>query len=152
ETPNPDSIDFDEPHQFQTHTPAQPARYAAPGPDSVDFDEPHAFAGADTNDDLESALSTLDVDLDRLADPPGHARAKPRASRPLPGMPPERLDPPTVRPTGDDLRAKPVARNVTPRAGVKSPSKAPAPPTKRPTRELPDDDDDGGVLIDFDDD
>lgn len=132
-----EALEFDEPHQFQSHTPAQPeprrrsSRYPTPNPESIDFDEPHAFARQDENDDLESALSTLDVDLDHLEIPPEKRRraTRERESRPLPGMPPARaqIDPPTVRPTGEDLQR--IAR----KPAVK-------------------DDDDDGVLIDFDDD
>ena len=223
-----EALEFDEPHQFATQTPApptprpasrgagaysrqrspskpqraQPANFEA-REDSVDFDEPHGFVdrsgrgnypddhggrdGRDISgysapldpsrldaeltpppagepaDDLESALSTLDVDLDHLEVPLQHRSRRPRAerssdrgSRPLPGMPPERSpsEPPAASPV-----ARPVPRptaHTTPRPAAKRPSAAPPAvpvaakrPTALPPRATSEDD---GVIIDFDDD
>ncbi|HEX7700896.1 MAG TPA: hypothetical protein VF403_09245, partial [Kofleriaceae bacterium] len=133
--------------------------------DPIDFDEPHAFvggAGDQSLDSLESALSTLDVDLDHLEVPPQQRTRQPRAqrasdrgSRPLPGMPPERspLDPPTVKPVGEEPRPRTTGRNVVakpPAPVAKRPTAAPPIPTKKPTPRAASEDD--GVLIDFDDD
>ena len=175
ETPGLDeALEFDEPHQFATNTPAPPMSRSPAGTrqrppshqrlasragsphqddrrseDPIDFDEPHAFVGGareQSLDSLESALSTLDVDLDHLEVPPQQRTRQPRAqrasdrgSRPLPGMPPERspLDPPT----GRNVVAKPVTKTV--------PTPAPAAPRPTVPRAASEDD---GVLIDFDDD
>jgi len=171
ETPGLDeALEFDEPHQFATQTPAPPTprsvvsrAYAssqpAPPEDSVDFDEPHGFVAGEPTDDLESALSTLDVDLDHLEVPraqrtrlPRARRASDRGSRPLPGMPPERApgDPPTGRtPRPARQPSAPPARVTAKRQSVAPP--VPATP-KRPAVPRAASEDDGGVLIDFDDD
>jgi hypothetical protein len=170
ETPGLDeALEFDEPHQFATQTPAPPTprstvarAYADAQPEdrpsdgAIDFDEPHGFA---PRDDLESALSTLDVDLDHLEVPrpqrtrlPRARRASDRGSRPLPGMPPERApgDPPTGRST-----ARPTRQPSAPPARVTAKRQSVAPPVptaaKRPTAPRAASEDDG-VLIDFDDD
>ncbi len=186
------ALEFDDPHQFTTQTPARPesrvrapetTRYApdAPPADSIDFDEPHGFAepsqarpqATPTIDDLESALSTLDVDLDHLEVPVARRRAR-RASTAvpgLPGMPPERApsDPPTNLPSaqaravvqrelaqraaaGDRPNRTPKRRGQPNKRGTAAP---PVPATKRPTPATPAraaSEDDGGVLVDFDDD
>jgi len=169
ETPGLDeALEFDEPHQFATQTPAPPSprAYAAsqparmPSEDPLDFDEPHGFAGGEPpsrpSEDLESALSTLDVDLDHLEVPraqrsrlPRAARASERGSRPLPGMPPERE-------SSDPAIQKPRTRQPsTPPARVTAKRQSVAPPlpaaAKRPAPRAASEDDDG-VLIDFDDD
>jgi hypothetical protein len=188
DTPGLDeALEFDEPHQFATNTPAPPTPRAPAGTrkrppshqrlasragsphhdrkseDPIDFDEPHGFVGGTGDqslDSLESALSTLDVDLDHLEVPPPQRTRQPRAqrasdrgSRPLPGMPPERsqLDPPTVKPVGEEPRPRTTGRNVVakpPVPAAKRPTVAPPVPTK-PPRAMSEDD---GVLIDFDDD
>ncbi|HET9989485.1 MAG TPA: hypothetical protein VFQ65_13230, partial [Kofleriaceae bacterium] len=171
ETPGLDeALEFDEPHQFATQTPAPPTPRSVsrahassqperPSEDSIDFDEPHGFVGGE-HGDLESALSTLDVDLDHLEVPraqrtrlPRARRASDRGSRPLPGMPPERAagDPPTGRTTPRPTRqpSAPPARVTAKRQSV-----APPVPTtpKRPAVPRAASEDDDGVLIDFDDD
>ncbi|HEY6039788.1 MAG TPA: hypothetical protein VIV58_36155, partial [Kofleriaceae bacterium] len=180
ETPGLDeALEFDEPHQFATQTPAPPTprstvsrAYASaqparmPSEDPLDFDEPHGFVGGEQgdapsrpSDDLESALSTLDVDLDHLEVPraprarlPRAARASERGSRPLPGMPPERDpgDPPTGKPAPRSTRTR---QPSTPPARVtaKRQSVAPPVPAKRAAVPRASSEDDGGVLIDFDD-
>lgn len=190
ETPGLDeALEFDEPHQFATNTPAPPTPRSPPGTrtrppshqrlasrggsplqepsyreDPIDFDEPHGFVGGAADqalDSLESALSTLDVDLDHLEVPPQQRTRQPRAqrasdrgSRPLPGMPPEHsLDPPTVKPVGDEPRPRTTGRNVVakpPAPTAKRPTAAPPIPTKKPMPRAASEDD--GVLIDFDDD
>jgi len=134
-----------------------------PSEDPLDFDEPHGFLGGEQgppsrpSDDLESALSTLDVDLDHLEMPraprtrlPRAARASDRGSRPLPGMPPERDpgDPPTAKPTRTRQPSTPPARVTAKRQSVAPPVPAAA---KRPAIPRAASEDDGGVLIDFDD-
>ena len=167
------ALDFDDPHQFQTQTPEPPERrrrapsrsrepLAAPrrfgadeppdaGPDAgIDFDEPHGFTepAPASLDDLESALSTLDVDLDHLEVP--QATRSPRARRSstsvpsLPGMPPERA-PVTDRATDRPNRTPKRRAQPALRATAAPPKKA-TPAPRAPTL------DDGGVLIDFDDD
>jgi hypothetical protein len=184
DTPGLDeALEFDEPHQFATQTPAPPTPRSpgrgsraysgsqptrSPSEDSVDFDEPHGFVGGergdrsepDPRDDLESALSTLDVDLDHLEVPraqrtrlPRAKRASDRGSRPLPGMPPERApgDPPTGR-----TAPRPARQSTAPPARVTAKRQSAAPPLPaaptRPAVPRAASEDDGGVLIDFDDD
>ena len=174
------ALDFDDPHQFETQTPeprerrgrapsraratlAGTRRYRADeppdagpdvgpdvGPDAgIDFDEPHRFAepAPASLDELESALSTLDVDLDHLEVP--QATRSPRARRSstgvtsLPGMPPERA------PVTDRPNRTPKRRGQAGQPGQRAtaaPAKKAARPPRAPTL------DDGGVLIDFDDD
>ena len=175
ETPGLDeALEFDEPHQFATQTPAPPTprstvsrAYAnaqpadRPSDGAIDFDEPHGFAGreqgGEPGDDLENALSTLDVDLDHLEVPraqrtrlPRAQRASERGSRPLPGMPPERApgDPPTGRTPRTRQPSAPPARVTAKRQSVAPPVPAAA---KRPAVPRAASEDDG-VLIDFDDD
>ncbi|MEO8844487.1 MAG: hypothetical protein ABI591_21040 [Kofleriaceae bacterium] len=180
ETPGLDeALEFDEPHQFATNTPAPPVPRSPAGTrqrppshqrmasrarseDPLDFDDPHSFSGGGAEqslDSLESALSTLDVDLDHLEVPPPQRTRQPRAerasdrgSRPLPGMPPERspLDPPTVVPAADDRRSRPTGRNVVAKPAAKRPTAAPPVPANKPIPRAASEDD--GVLIDFDDD
>lgn len=169
------ALDFDDPHQFATQTPAKPeprgransrsraplaqtARYAAadPSSDPVDFDEPHRFAepARGSLDDLENALSTLDVDLDHLAVPDASRAARaPRASRSstgvpsLPGMPPER-DPDPRAPAYDRPNRTPKRRGQPSKRGTAA---APTPVAKRPApAPRAASEGDGGVLIDFD--
>jgi len=181
------ALEFDDPHQFATQTPAQPAsrvrapsrsrvpetaRYAPEAP-PIDFDEPHAFGHPQAPlDDLESALSTLNVDLDHL-EVPGARQARVRRASTgipsLPGMPLERApaDPPTNLPSAQaratvqrDLAQRSAAGdrpNRTPkRRGQPNKRGTAAPPTpalKHPTpAPRAASEDDGGVLIDFDDD
>jgi hypothetical protein len=142
-----DDDEFDEPHNY---TIAEDPDYENP---EVEFDEQHGFgkrayelAESDESDnasldraleqdpveDLDNALSTLDVDLDHLSVPPEHRRSA--QARPLPGMPPARAarvsDAATVRPQPKQT-TQPLPRQ--------------APRVRRP-------DSDDGVIIDFDDD
>ncbi|HEY3806218.1 MAG TPA: hypothetical protein VGL61_26625 [Kofleriaceae bacterium] len=98
---------------------------------------------SDPVEDLDNALSTLDVDLDKLEVPqPDRRRPAPRA-RPLPGMPPMR---PTPTPPPEPITTRPGrALRVSDATGK------PAKQTTQPLpRRRPDTDD--GVIIDFDDD
>ena len=129
--------DFDEPHNY---TQPEDPDYENP---EVEFDERHDFgrrgfeladdarSDPDPIEDLDNALSTLDVDLDRLEVPPADRRRAPVRARALPGMPPER-----ARRISDAQPPQKQSTQPLPRA------------TQRPRR--PDSDD--GVIIDFDDD
>ncbi|HEY1552815.1 MAG TPA: hypothetical protein VGG28_33530, partial [Kofleriaceae bacterium] len=132
-----DNDEFDEPHNY---TIAEDPDYENP---EVEFDEQHGFgkrgyelADSDNEsleraleqdpvEDLDNALSTLDVDLDHLSVPPEQRRS-PQA-RPLPGMPPARAG-----------RVSDVKQSTQPL------------PRQAPRVRRPDSDD--GVIIDFDDD
>ncbi len=145
----PPSETFDEPHGFAASerprgrtsvaNPPRPTRDPLPSSPAMLHTEP------DDDFDLEDALSTLDVDLDRLEiprDPPSQSRA-----RPLPGMPPERapVEVETVRPGGNSSRVPKEAPRST--AATLNAAKTSRPPrAKRAVTE------DEGVLIDFDDD
>jgi len=129
-----DDNDFDEPHNY---TLAEDPDYENP---ELEFDERHSFGRRgfelaeetpDPIEDLDNALSTLDVDLDRLEVPPADRRRAPVRARALPGMPPER-----ARRVSDAQPPQKQSTQPLPRANV------------RPRR--PDSDD--GVIIDFDDD
>jgi hypothetical protein len=134
-----------------------------------EFDEPHSYARSHqatrppAGDDLEDALSALDVDLDGGARPPERP-SSPSQSRPLPGLPIHR---PTTGPV-------PIVPKPTPTGPVRTvahtvkrpptrPTKPPPPPAaafrKTPTQQVPvtptpkpraptDD----GIVIDFDED
>jgi hypothetical protein len=132
-----DNDEFDEPHNY---TIAEDPDYENP---EVEFDEQHGFgkrayelAESDNDsldraleqdpvEDLDNALSTLDVDLDRLSVPPEQRRGA--QARPLPGMPPARAG-----------RVSDVKQTTQPL------------PRQTPRVRRPDSDD--GVIIDFDDD
>ena len=133
---------FDEPHGFVGDN--EP--FEVPSQPSVLRSAPErARSRPDEDYDLENALSTLDVDLDALEIPreqrpqaqPQPARAGSK-SRPLPGMPPERAEKPTVRPGS--------------RASARAASPRPSHPQPRPKRLKRSVTEDEGVLIDFDDD
>ncbi|HEY1817635.1 MAG TPA: hypothetical protein VGG74_35085 [Kofleriaceae bacterium] len=98
---------------------------------------------SDPVEDLDNALSTLDVDLDKLEVPqPDRRRPAPRA-RPLPGMPPMR---PTPTPPPEPITTRP-GRALRVSDATNKPAKQPTQPLPR---RRPDTDD--GVIIDFDDD
>ncbi|HEX4456210.1 MAG TPA: hypothetical protein VH143_35355 [Kofleriaceae bacterium] len=141
-----DLDEFDEPHNY---TIAEDPDYENP---EVEFDEQHGFgkrgyelADSDESDDasldraleqdpvedLDNALSTLDVDLDRLSVPPEQRRVQ---ARPLPGMPPARAGR-----VSDATTGRPQPKQTT------QPLPRQAPRVRRP-------DSDDGVIIDFDDD
>jgi hypothetical protein len=99
---------------------------------------------ADPVEDLDNALSTLDVDLDKLEVPqPDRRRPAPRA-RPLPGMPPMR---PTPTPPPEPITVRP-GRAVRVSDATAKPAKQGTQPLPRSRRAETDD----GVLIDFEDD
>ncbi len=141
-----DDDEFDEPHNY---TIAEDPDYENP---EVEFDEQHGFgkrgyelAESDDSDnasldraleqdpveDLDNALSTLDVDLDHLSVPPAQRRVQ---ARPLPGMPPARAGR-----VSDATSGRPQPKQTT------QPLPRQAPRVRRP-------DTDDGVIIDFDDD
>jgi hypothetical protein len=129
--------DFDEPHNY---TIPEDPDYENP---EVEFDERHDFGrrgfelAADAPDpaqELDNALSTLDVDLNRLEAPLDDRRRSPPRARQLPGMPPE--------------RSRRISE-LRPPAKQAPPPKQSTQPLPRPTQRPETDD---GVIIDFDDD